>query len=141
MSIAQSFHSGTLPRRFSSLARKFEVRPIHNRTELDLAMEIIDSLAIRDRLAPGQEDYLEALSTMVEAYEREHVAATVAGMSPIEALSFLLEENGMSGSDLGRLLGTRQLGSAILRGKRSLSKAHISALCKRFSVDASLFLA
>ena len=95
----------------------------------------------RDRLTPGQEDYLEALSTMVEAYERQHAAATVAGMSPIEALSFLLEENGMSGSDLGRLLGTRQLGSAILRGKRSLSKAHISALCKRFSVDASLFLA
>ncbi len=141
MSVAQSFHSGTLPRRFSGLARQFEVRPIRSQRELDLAMQIIDSLAIRDRLTADQRDYLEALSTMVEVYERDHTSATAAGMSPVEALRFLLEENGMSGSDLGRLLGVRQLGSAILRGKRSLSKAHISALCKRFNVDASLFIA
>jgi len=51
-----------------------------------------------------------------------------------------LEENNMSGSDLGRLLGNRTLGSALLSGKRKLSKTHIKILAERFRVDASLFL-
>jgi antitoxin component HigA of HigAB toxin-antitoxin module len=58
----------------------------------------------------------------------------------LDLLKFLLEENSMNASDLGRLLGNRQLGSAVLRGNRQLSKTHIRKLCERFRVSADLFL-
>ena len=59
--------------------------------------------------------------------------------SPQEILEFLAEENGMSGSDLGRILGSRTLGPALLRGQRSLSKTHIKKLADHFSVSPALF--
>jgi len=46
----------------------------------------------------------------------------------------------MTASDLGRLLGQRQLGATILRGDRKLSKTHIRRLAEHFHVDAGLFL-
>ncbi len=61
-------------------------------------------------------------------------------MSPIEALEFLLQENGLSGRDLGRILGQPQLGGKILRGERELSKNHIRKLCDYFKVSPELFL-
>ncbi|MCX7046640.1 MAG: hypothetical protein NTX50_14285 [Candidatus Sumerlaeota bacterium] len=46
----------------------------------------------------------------------------------------------MTIAQLGRLLGHRELGSMLLNGKRSLSKAHIQKLCAHFSVSPALFL-
>lgn len=46
----------------------------------------------------------------------------------------------MTASDLGNLLGSRSLGSKILRGERELSKTHLRMLAERFKVDAGLFL-
>ena len=46
----------------------------------------------------------------------------------------------MSVSDLGRLLGQRELGSKILRGDRELSKAHIRTLANHFRVTAAMFI-
>jgi antitoxin component HigA of HigAB toxin-antitoxin module len=51
-----------------------------------------------------------------------------------------LEQNDMTASDLGKLLGNRSLGSKILRGERELSKQHFRILTERFKVDAGLFL-
>jgi antitoxin component HigA of HigAB toxin-antitoxin module len=69
-----------------------------------------------------------------------HGPIDTSDIDAVEALSFLLEQNGMSASDLGRLLGNRQLGAAILRRERQLSKANIIKLRDRFKVSADLFL-
>ena len=42
--------------------------------------------------------------------------------------------------DLGRLLGNRTLGAAILSGKRGLSKLHVKTLAARFKVAPEAFL-
>jgi antitoxin component HigA of HigAB toxin-antitoxin module len=52
----------------------------------------------------------------------------------------MLQERGMNASDLGRPLGNRGLGSAILRGERQLSKAHIRVLADYFKVSTDLFI-
>jgi HTH-type transcriptional regulator/antitoxin HigA len=100
---------------------------------------MIDRLAGFD-LNGDQEDYLEAISTFVEAYERSRFPIDDSRISPLEVLKFLLAENDMTASDLGRLLGNRTLGPAILTGRRGLSKAHIRKLAERFGVEPGLFL-
>jgi HTH-type transcriptional regulator/antitoxin HigA len=50
-----------------------------------------------------------------------------------------MDENDMTVSDLGQLLGSKGNASEILSGKRSLSKAHMATLARRFAVNVSLF--
>ncbi len=131
---------GTMPKVYAKLSDRYPVRPIHSDAELNRAQHIVDLLAGRSHLTRDQMDYLDAWATMVEAYEKRRYASEYSKRSPIEMLKFLLKENGMCASDLGRLLGSRQLGWKILNGKRNLSKAHIRKLAERFAVNASLFL-
>lgn len=115
------------------------LRPIRIKGDYNRAVHIVDMLAGRTDLNKDQADYLESLSVLIEAYENEHNNFDT-DQDPIETLKFLLDENGLNGSDLGRLLGCRELGSKILNGVRSLSKRHIKILAEHFSVEPGLFL-
>ena len=134
----------TLPKRmpgtYRGLVRLLAPRPIRDDIDLKNVTEIMDRLAVLDNRTSDQEDYLEVLATLVEAYEKDRREIDVSHISPLDTLKFLVQESGMSVSDLGRLLGSRPLGSAILRGKRQLSKAHIKKLSEHFHVNAGLFL-
>ena len=61
-------------------------------------------------------------------------------MTPVELIRSLMEEHGMSESDLGRLLGDRSLGHRILSGERELSKVHIRVLANHFSLNPAALL-
>jgi HTH-type transcriptional regulator / antitoxin HigA len=128
-----------LPKAYGDLVAMLPPRPIHDDVDLASATEMIDRLAGFD-LSADQEDYLEALSTFVELYEARRFPIDDSRITPLEALEALLEEHGMTGSDLGRLLGNRTLGAAILGERRSLSKAHIKKLAEHFKVEPGLFL-
>ena len=127
---------------YLELIMRFPLAPIRNDKHMRQAHEVIDRLAVIDenKLTRGQADYLYALSDLVWMYEQEHHAISSPDLDGVDLLQFLLEENNMSASDLGRLLGNRQLGAAILRRQRQLSKTHLLKLCERFKVSADLFL-
>ena len=128
-----------LPSAYDELVHMLPPRPIHDEVDMANVIEIIDLLVGYD-LNEDQEDYLDALSTFVETYENRHCPIDDSRVGALEALQFLLNEHGMTGSDLGRLLGNRTLGAAILGGKRKLSKAHIKVLAEYFKVQPGLFL-
>lgn len=128
-----------LPKSYAGLVAMLAPRPIHDDVDLANATEVIDRLAGFD-LNADQEDYLEALSTFVEAYEAERFPIDDSRITPLETLRSLLAEHDMTASDLGRLLGNRTLGAAILAGRRDLSKAHIKKLAEHFKVAPGLFL-
>ena len=108
--------------------------------EYDIAASILDELVLRDNLSKGESDYLDALSTFVEAYDDKHFPIDTSHIKPLDMLRFLMEQNDMTSADLGRLLGSRSAASMILSGKRALSKSHIRKLAARFKLDASAFL-
>jgi HTH-type transcriptional regulator / antitoxin HigA len=129
-----------LPKTYAALVRLLSPRTIHDDIDLENVTEIIDRLAVLDHPTKDQADYLETLATLVAAYESAHHLIDVSRISPLETLKFLLEEHGLNASDLGRILGQRQLGSAILRGDRQLSKTHIARLAAHFGVSPGTFL-
>ena len=139
MKISTHYAFKRLPKTYDRLVRLLPPRPIHDDTELANVIEMIDALAGHD-LNKDQRDYLDALSTFVEAYESETHEIDDSHITPLDALRFLVEQPGMNGSDIGRLLGTRTLGPAILRGERQLSKTHIKRLAQHFRVSTDLFL-
>ena len=131
-------HTERIPTTFLGLQKRFLVlRPIHEETDYQNALAVATELAPRSNLTCDQADYLEVLTTLIAEYEEKHFE--MSKHNPQEILKFLAEENGMSGSDLGRILGSRTLGPALLRGQRSLSKTHIKKLADHFSVSPALF--
>jgi len=126
---------------YFKLVARFPLIPIEDQKHFEEAIVLIDELSVIDenRLTTGQAKYLMVLTDLVEQFER----ATFPMKSPfkdgIDALKYLLEQSQLSASDLGRILGNRQLGAAILRRDRELSKSHIVQLTNYFKVSTDLF--
>jgi HTH-type transcriptional regulator/antitoxin HigA len=129
-----------VPKTYDQLLAMYPLRPIHNDVELHHATEMIDMLAGRD-LNADQADYLDVLSTLVEAYENTHYPLDDPAICGLDALRALLDEHGMGAADLARLLGVhRSMGSKLLKGDRALTARHLHMLSERFKVSADLFL-
>ena len=126
---------------YLALIHEFLLRPLRDDADYDTASKIVDRLAVRgeDDLDPGEQDYLDALSTFIEIFDDEYYPIPDSG-SPLEHLKALMREAGMRTTDLGKLLGNRGLASLILNGKRELSKTHIRILADRFKVSPALFI-
>jgi HTH-type transcriptional regulator/antitoxin HigA len=129
-----------IPQTYDELLVLHPLRPIHNDVELEHATTIIDMLAGHD-LNVDQADYLDVLSTQVEAYENTHNPLDDPALCGLDILRALLAEHGMSAADLARLLGVhRSMGSKLLKGERALTARHLQKLGERFKVSAALFL-
>ena len=137
MSRVQTSHV-PLPDSFEKLCRLHLPRTIRDSVDYDNTAEIVNRLAVLEKRSQGQEEYLETLSQLIEAYDNANFQ--IKATSPLEALSFLMEANGLNASDIGRILGNRTLGSAILRGERQISKENALKLAKHFKVNVGLFI-
>lgn len=128
-------------RRYLALIRQFPLRPIRGKRELTQAMKIAGHLATYDEgtLPDGEQDYLEALTVLIEDYQRRH-AVDLPAVTPLAMLKHLMEEHQMSVSDLGRVIGSQSNASLILSGKRAISKRVMGLLAQRFGVAAGVFL-
>jgi HTH-type transcriptional regulator / antitoxin HigA len=118
------------------------LRPLRSERDYDAAVTVLDTLAVRSEgsLSPGEQDYLDTLTMLVEAYDQDHHDMGVEGGDQLSTLKYLMQQSGMSQADLGRLLGNRALASLILNGHRQLSKSHIRKLADHFKVSPALFL-
>jgi HTH-type transcriptional regulator/antitoxin HigA len=131
-----------LPKSYLTLMGEFPLCPIKSGAEYERAARIVYRLAMREaELDSGENAYLEVLEGLIERYDNEHHPMDVADVSPTKVLRMLVEQAGMSVTELGKLLGSKGAASELLSGKRrEPSKAQIARLCARFNVDASLFL-
>lgn len=128
-----------LPATFDGLVRLHAPRPIHDQADYANTVEIIDALA-GHKLNEDQADYLVVLSGLVERYEADTLPKRPKP-SGLDMLSYILEENGLSGDDFAKIIGVdRSVAYRILKGERGLTAAHIKALCTRFGVSADVFI-
>lgn len=137
---AKALNARDLPARFVDLVAVMPPHVIRDEAEYEAVIELLDKLLARPKLSKGQTEFFETWSVLVAAYESEQHTVDDAAITGLDALKHLLDENEMTASDLGELLGNRSLGSKILRGERELSKAHLRIVADRFKVDAGLFL-
>ena len=131
--------SVNVPASYARLIAQFPLRPLHDEVDYDNALEAAEVLVGRANLTEDQADYLDVLTDIIQAYEARRHRIGGSG-STLDILGRMLKERGMNGSDLGRLLGNRPLGGAILRGQRKLSKSHIRILAEHFKVSTDLLI-
>jgi HTH-type transcriptional regulator / antitoxin HigA len=123
---------------YLQLVRAFPLVSIRDDAHLAEALGVIDRLIERSERSVAEEAYLGALTDLVETYEDAHVA--IPPTSGVEALRYLMEENGLIQTDLVPLLGTPSVVSEVLAGKRRLSLAHIRRLAAHFGLPADVFI-
>ena len=123
---------------YLTLVRAFPLVSIRNDKHLDEAITVINKLLdISDR-SEAEEEYLMALTDLVEIYENAHVE--IPPVSGVDLLRYLMEENGLTQADLVPDFGTRSIVSEVLSGKRRLALTHIARLAERFGVPADVFI-
>ena len=129
-----------LPGGFESLVRLYPPAAIHDEVAYENAMDMINRLTAVPKPTKGQLKYLDTLTILVERYEDETEGIEPQGIDALAVLRHLMNDHGMTASDLGRLLADRSLGPKILNGQRALSKSHIKTLAKHFKVSPAVLL-
>jgi len=126
---------------YLKLIRRFPLRPIRNKKEYDIVVELMNELAVCDEgsLSPGEADYLDTVSMLVEKYDDEH--HPIPNVTPLTMLKHVMAESGATQVEIASLLGIGTSAmSMILSGSREITAGHARALGRRFAVDPGLFV-
>ena len=116
------------------------LKVIKNEHEYEDALERVYNLMQLNLSDNSPElDELEALSLFIEHYEDKYYPIAVP--SPIDAITFRLEQLGKEKSELAKILGTRARQSEILSGKRKLSLEMIRKLHAVLGIPAESLIA
>lgn len=124
--------------RYLELVRRFPLRPLRTDADLDAAVAVIDELIDRADLAAPEQDYLDVLSDLVEAYEDATIP--MAPVGEVELLRFLIESKGVTQAQVAGGAGLAvSTVSELLSGKRKLNRGQIGKLARYFKVSPGAF--
>jgi HTH-type transcriptional regulator/antitoxin HigA len=119
-----------------------EVAPTVPRTEKEnerLLGEIEKLMAKGEKnLRPEEDALLELLTHLVETFEKS--AYPQEKSSPAELVAFLLEQRGLSPSDLWSVLGSKGRVSELLSSRREVSKDQAKRLGEFFHISPAAFI-
>ena len=114
-----------------------EIRPIRTDADYEAALHRIEALwGAPPESSEGDE--LDVLTTLAEAYEREHYP--VDQPDPIEAIKFRLEQTGKDFRALVGVIGQRTRVYEVMRGARPLSLNMIRNLHGKLEIPAEILI-
>jgi HTH-type transcriptional regulator / antitoxin HigA len=124
---------------YLTLVRRFPLRPLRSDADLDAAVAVIDVLLDRPTLTTPEQDYLDVLSDLIEAYEAATVPIRPVGDA--ELLRFLIEQKRVTQAEAASDAGIAESTiSEVLAGKRKLNRTQIGKLARYFHVEPGAFL-
>jgi antitoxin component HigA of HigAB toxin-antitoxin module len=140
MKTQHSRNFSEMPTGYAELCRLFLPRPVHDKVGYQNTVEIADVFAgFEDRMTADQNDYFDLLCDLIEKWEKETVRPPK--LRSLGLLEHLLNEHGLVGADLSRILGrSPALGPMILRGERKITANHAVRLGEHFGLRADAFL-
>ena len=109
------------------------IKPIRTEQDYEQTLARVDELFDAKKDTP-QGDELDALVTLIEAYENKHYA--IEAPEPIAAIMFRMEQQGLSNKDLEPFIGHSGRVSEVLNYKRSLTLPMIRKLNKGLKIPA-----
>ena len=128
------------------MTRRFPLDSIRDDAHMEAAMEVLYHLLAQRRharaegsdLSTGEQRYFRALSDLIYVCDQAHTE--MAPLHGVDALRFLMEQNGLTQKDLVPLIGHPSAVSEILAGKRRLALPHIQKLAAYFRLPMDVFV-
>jgi HTH-type transcriptional regulator/antitoxin HigA len=128
----------TNPKEYAHLLSDTLPHVIHTESENDRCTAVLESLLRQKKRTTEEKRLAELLTLLIENFEEKEYALPAAG-GPIDLLRHLMDSNHLRQVDLLDVFGTASVVSEVLKGKRELSKAHITKLSERFHLSPALF--
>jgi HTH-type transcriptional regulator / antitoxin HigA len=111
---------------------------IHTEDENERFIATLEKLERRSRnWSPAEAKLAELLTLLIENFEDQNYKLKAA--TPTEVLCELMESNGLKQKDLMDVFGAESTVSAVLNGKREMTREHIKRLSRRFHVSPEVF--
>jgi HTH-type transcriptional regulator / antitoxin HigA len=111
---------------------------IHTEDENERFIATLEKLERRSRnWSPAEAKLAELLTLLIENFEDQNYKLKAA--TPREVLCELMESNGLKQKDLMDVFGAESTVSAVLNGKREMTREHIKRLSSRFHVSPEVF--
>ncbi len=115
------------------------IRPIKTEADYDDAIIRINQLLDLNPQPNSEEDnQLDILSTLVEAYEDEHYP--VLPPDPVDAIKVVMEEKGLDNKELIPLLGSKSRVSEVMNRKKPFTLKMIYNLHKVLGLPLEIFI-
>lgn len=119
--------------------RTISVTPIKTALDYQNALNRIDELLILNPTPYSElDDELDIISILVHAYEQTHDA--IPYPDPIDAIKYLMEENGWKNKDLEQFIGPKSRVSEILNRKRYFTLQQIHNLHQHLGLPLEIFI-
>ncbi len=117
--------------------KSFVIEPVVDEKSHRKALRQIEQLW---DAAPGsaQERHLDALATLVDAYERR--TSPILPPDPVDAIAFRMEALGLTRHDIEPHIGSRARVSEVLTRKRPLTLAMIRKLHQHLGIPADILI-
>jgi len=123
---------------YFELVRQHPLRPIRSDSDHDQAISMMDQVLKRGKLTTEEEDYLKVLSDLVLAYEDR--TEPILPVPDDAMLRHLIESRAVTQAEVAKATGIAESTiSAVLSGKRKLSRTHIGKLARYFHVSPDVF--
>jgi HTH-type transcriptional regulator/antitoxin HigA len=111
---------------------------IHTEDENERFIATLEKLERRSRnWSPAEAKLAELLTLLIENFEDQNYKLKSA--TPTEVLCELMESNGLKQKDLVDVFGAESTVSAVLNGKRQMTREHIKRLSRRFHISPEVF--
>jgi HTH-type transcriptional regulator/antitoxin HigA len=114
------------------------VMPLRTADDHRKALAEIESLMAAEP-DTAENDRMDVLVSLVEAWEARHVAVELP--DPIAAITFMMQQKGMSRRDLEPAIGSRARVAEILNRRRALTLPMIRALSKLLDLPVDVLVA
>ncbi len=114
-----------------------DIKPIKTNRDYKLAIARMGKLW-GAKLGTPEGNELDILATLVDKYEEDNFP--IASPDPVEAIKYIMEEEGISRMELSEVLGHKSKVSEILSKKRELSKKMIKALHDTFGIPYEVLM-
>ena len=125
-------------KKYGRLLRKTLPKVIETDEELDRMVELLEGLSIPERdLTPEEDAIASLLERLIQDYDDKVVLPEVP---PHEMVRYLMEQRNLKQVDLVPVIGTRAQVSALVNGKRGISKAQAKKLAEFFHTSVELFI-
>jgi HTH-type transcriptional regulator/antitoxin HigA len=115
--------------------KKMRIRILKNEADYEAALAEIEKIMVNPR---PDADRLELLALLVSDYEDKYYPIDMP--DPVEAITFRMEQMGLTRKDLERYIGSRSKVSEVLSGNRRLSLSMIRALHEGLGIPAEVLL-
>ncbi|ACK71005.1 putative transcription regulator with HTH domain [Gloeothece citriformis PCC 7424] len=126
------------PENYKKLLFQYQSQPITTEEDNEKALAIVEELMHRKNRSLEENELYDLLIVLIEKFEQEFYYTQ--NSNPYSMLLFLMEQQGITKTELGKVFESLEIAADLVEGKREITQEYAQILGRFFQVEPSLFI-